>query len=317
MADDVLPLPAYYPAVLVATLLGGTSSGVLALILGGVVAWWAFMSPPTGLVPTLSHTISLVLYFGSAGVIIFVAEGYRRAMRRVHEEEAKRALLVAELQHRSKNIMSVVQSIVTQSLRANREQAEKINGRIQALAATNDLLTGSADQVTDLKSILLAELKPYASERILMDGGHVKLGGDLAKSLALVFHELTTNAAKYGSLSQPAGVLSVCWNVLGGRAEVRWLEQGGPPVVPPTQPGFGTQFIDEILTILQGAAATEFRTSGVQCTISFRVPEPMLQPARWSAPSDQVIARCNNESSPTHQPGLLRTRHAEGDLPSV
>lgn len=278
IANDIIPLATYYPAVLVASLLGGASSGVLALILGGIVGWWAFMPPHyTIAVPTLSHTISLALYFGSAGVIIFVAEGYRRAMRLVREEEAKRQLLVGELQHRSMNTLAVVQAIISQSLRGNREEAEKINRRIGALAATNDLLTESADQFTDLKSILLAEFKPYAMGRIVLDGGRMNLGGDLAKPLALIVHELATNAAKYGSLSEPDGVLSVRWKVLGGRAEIRWVEQGGPPVVPPTKQGFGTQFIDQILKTIQGAVATEFPPSGVECTISFLLPEPTLR----------------------------------------
>jgi two-component sensor histidine kinase len=276
IADDIVPLATYFPAVLVAALLGGAASGVVALILGGIVGWWMFM-PHTIAVSTLSHTISFVLYFGSAGLIIFVAEGYRRAMRLVREEEAKRQLLVGELQHRSMNTLAVVQAIVSQSLTGNREEAAKINGRIKALAATNDLLTGSVDQFTDLKSILLAEFKPYAVGRIVLDGGRMNLGGDLAKPLALIVHELATNAAKYGSLSEPDGVLSVCWKVLGGRAEIRWVEKGGPPVVSPTKQGFGTLFIDQILKTMQGAVATEFPPSGVECTISFLLPEAMLR----------------------------------------
>jgi two-component sensor histidine kinase len=104
----------------------------------------------------------------------------------------------------------------------------------------------------------------------------MNLGGDLAKPLALVFHELATNAAKYGSLSEPGGMLSVCWEVLGGRAEIRWVEQGGPLVVSPTTQGFGTRFIGQILKTLQGAVSTEFRPGGVECTVSFLLPEPML-----------------------------------------
>jgi two-component sensor histidine kinase len=278
LADDTLPLATYYPAVLVASLLGGASSGTLALILGGIVGWWAFMPPHFTIVaPTLSHVVSLALYVGSAAVIICVAEGYRRAMQRVSVEELKRELLMEELQHRNKNTMAVVQSIVSQSLLGNREEAEKINGRIKALSATNDLLTGSPDQITDLKSVLSAEFKPYAVGRIVMDGRRMNLGGDLAKPLALVFHELATNAAKYGSLSEPGGVLSVCWEVFGGRAEIRWVEQGGPIVAAPTKQGFGTQFIGQILKTLEGAVVTEFRPRGVECTISFLVPEPMLR----------------------------------------
>jgi two-component sensor histidine kinase len=277
MVDDVLPLATLFPAVLAASVLGGVSSGVVATVLGAAVGWWAFMPPQTIVVPTLSHAINLALYFGSAGLIVCIAEGYRRSMRRLREEEVKRRLLVEELQHRSKNMMAVVQAIVSQSLAANKAEAVKINGRINALATTNDLLTGSADQSADLRSILLAEFKPYAMGRVVLDGGLMNLGGDLAKPLALVFHELATNAAKYGSLSQPNGVLSVGWKVLDGRAEIRWTELGGPPVVPPSKQGFGTHFIDQIVRTLQGEVAAEFRPSGVECTISFFLPEPTLR----------------------------------------
>lgn len=278
IANDIIPLPTYYPAILVASLLGGAASGVLALVLGGIVGACAFMPPHYSIVvPSLSHTISLALYFGSAGVIICVAEGYRRAMRRVREEEAKRDLLVGELQHRSKNTMAVVQSIVSQSLRGNTKEAEKINRRINALAATDDLLVGSADQITDLKSILLTEFKPYPAQRIVMSGPRMSLAADLAKALALVFHELATNAVKYGSLSQPDGGLVVSWAVLGERAEIWWVEQGGPLVVPPTTQGFGTHFVGRILEALQGAVATEFRPNGVECKISFALPEPVVR----------------------------------------
>ena len=278
MVDGLPPLATYYPAVLVASLLGGASCGALALILGGIVAWWAFMPPYfTIVVPTLSHVIGLALYFASAGVIICVAEGYRRVMRHVREEEAKRHLLMEELQHRSKNTMAVVQSIISQSLRDNRQEAEKINGRIGALAATNDLLLRSAGHVIDLKSLLLAEFKPYAAGRIVMAGKRLDLGSDTAKVLALAFHELATNAAKYGSLSDPNGGLRVSWKVLGDRAEIRWVEQGGPPVVPPTKQGFGTQFIEQVLKTMQGAVTTEFRPSGVECMISFLLPGPVLR----------------------------------------
>lgn len=273
IANDIIPLATYYPAVLVASLLGGAASGVFTLILGGIVAWWAFMPPHYA---SLSHTISFALYFGSAGVIICVAEGYRRAMRRVRDEETKRDLLVGELQHRSKNTMAVVQSIVSQSLLENTEEAKKINRRINALAETNDLLIGSVDQITDLKSVLLAEFKPYPVRRIVMHGTHMNLAADLAKALALVFHELATNAAKYGSLSDPNGWLRVSWKVLGDQAEIQWIERGGPPVVPPTKHGFGTQFIDRILKTMQGGVATEFPPSGIECTISFLLPEPTL-----------------------------------------
>src|SRR5258705_11269051 len=103
--------------------------------------------------------------------------------------------------------------------------------------------------------------------------------------------ELASNAEKSGSLSEPNGVICVYWKVLGGRAEIRWVEQGGTAVVPPNKQGFGPKFIGQILGTMQGAVATEYPPGGVECTISFLLPEPSL---RSSAPA------IDNESAPTH-----------------
>jgi two-component sensor histidine kinase len=277
LGGEILLFASYFPAVLIVTMFGGAGPGIFSIVLSMVVVDLAFVPPDGFAWPTRSHTISLVYFLSMASLTVWVAESYRRVLRRLHEAEVKQKFLLREVEHRSKNIFAVVQSIVSQSLHANKEEARKINGRIHALAATNDLLTGSADQVTDLETILRAEFEPYAVGRIVMDGGRMNLRGDLAKPLALVFHELATNAAKYGSLSEPGGVLKVCWEVLGGRAEIRWIEQGGPAVVPPTKQGFGTQFIGQILKTLEGAVATEFLPSGVECKISFLLPESMLR----------------------------------------
>jgi two-component sensor histidine kinase len=263
----------YFPAVLLSSLVGGASAGAVALILGGLAAWAGLMSPSFAtFVPTLPQGVGLATYLLSGALVIWVADSYRRAVRRLHAEEARRRLLLSELQHRSANTLMVVQAIVSQTLRSNKTDAEKIVSRIRALAATNDLLTRSVAQTADLRDILAIELKPYGEARIAMQGEAVALVPELARALALVFHELATNAAKYGALSQPDGRLLVSWSVLPGCCQIKWFESGGPPVQASPERGFGTTLLEHILDSYQGKVDIYFQQDGVLCDISFELP---------------------------------------------
>jgi K+-sensing histidine kinase KdpD len=132
----------YIPAVLVASLVGGVSAGIVALLLGGLAAWLGLLSPSFVLAaPTLTQSVGLATYAISACLVACVAEAYRRAVRQAYEQQRMRLLLIREIQHRNKNLLATVQAIVMQTLRENRPDAERINGRINALAATDDILT--------------------------------------------------------------------------------------------------------------------------------------------------------------------------------
>jgi two-component sensor histidine kinase len=278
----------YFPAVLVSSLVGGAEAGTVALFLGGIAGWagiaWHSVTP---VVPALTQGIGVLAYFVSGAFIIWIADSHRRAIRRLRAEEEQRGLLLRELQHRSANTLSVVQAIVSQSLRSNRTDAEKIIQRIGALAAANDLLTKSVEQTADLRDILQAELKPHGETRIAIQGEGVALIPELARALALVFHELTTNAAKYGALCQPEGRLLVRWTVLGNRVQITWTEFGGPPVAPSRERGFGTTLLEHILDRHQGKVEINFRPEGVVCDITFAFshPEPPLDTARLPTPA--------------------------------
>lgn len=279
VSEEIVPFATYFPAVLVAALVGGVGSGVLALALGALIGWWAFMPPYFSFqTASLADGLSLALYVVTAGLIVWVAERYRGAFLQLTAEEGKRLLLVNELQHRIRNTLGVVQAIVSQSLRGDAEQAEKINRRIQAISATNDLLSQSEHQRAGLSSILLSELSPYGAARFMLKGDDVSLAPVLARALALIFHELATNAAKYGAFSTPAGCVSVAWAAVAGRVTITWSEKDGPPVVPPLKRGFGTMFIKRVLSSVQGSVETEFRPDGIVCEISFVQPDSELPP---------------------------------------
>lgn len=263
------PFGTYYPAVLVATLVGGVPSGLLALFLAGAGAWWLFMPVPFGFaLADPSEGVSLGIFCLATVLIIAMAEGYRRAYHRLDEAQAGRQLLLRELQHRNRNTSAVVQAVITQSLQGEPEAACKINNRIRALLVADELISHSEWQTLSVAEILQAEMKPYGRERVRLEGGDLRVDGVQAKALALIFHELATNAAKYGALSNPRGVVAISWTFSDGTATIEWKEGDGPKVVEPTKRGFGTSFIERVIKSIGGSLEREFRKEGFRCRLS-------------------------------------------------
>jgi PAS domain S-box-containing protein len=172
-----------------------------------------------------------------------------------HEAEQRERLLTRELDHRAKNLLSVVQSVVTLTRAGTApEFKQAVEGRIHALGRAHSMLAASRWEGADLHRIVSEELAPYASggpDRVLVEGPPLVLRPTTAQSLALVMHELATNAAKYGALSTDGGRLEVSWDVGSTPAgtsalDVTWTERGGPPVSPRTErsrSGFGTRLL--------------------------------------------------------------------------
>jgi two-component sensor histidine kinase len=261
----------YFPAVLFATLIGGVGPGVLALGLGIVLEGWVFLVPGSfGFrTPDLEESFQVIFYAAAGSLVIRIAEEYRRLLRRSEDEESKRRLYLSELQHRVRNMMTIVQSIVRQSLHGNGEAIETVNGRIVALMATNDLLTRSEEQTADLEDILLAELTPYGSSRIILKGKSRELPSRLAVTFALIIHELATNAVKYGALSQEQGRVHIAWQIQDDRLTLEWIETGGPAIKAPSRRGLGTRLIDGLVSSLAGEIVKDFQPSGLTCWIIF------------------------------------------------
>jgi two-component system CheB/CheR fusion protein len=190
------------------------------------------------------------------------------------EEQAK--LLLGELDHRVKNILAIVSSIVTQTLKANPSPevfAEKIAGRIAAIARAHGQLTkGDTASGGTLRGLIDTELEPYRDRHLRIDGPAIVLTPKAGLSVAMAIHELASNAAKYGSLSDPNGQLTVSWIVTTGpgrRLQLNWKETGGPRVPgPPLQRGFGTTLIERSLGYeFDADVDRDFAESGVTCAI--------------------------------------------------
>jgi two-component system, chemotaxis family, CheB/CheR fusion protein len=196
--------------------------------------------------------------------------------------EALQALMAEELNHRVKNTLATVQSIVAQSLKENSdvETRKMLDARLVALSRTHDLLARGSWERASLRDLVLQELEPYRADdgtRFVVDGPEFGLRPNAAVVLGMVFHELATNAAKYGSLSRPAGQVRVTWDILNdsepGMLRLNWAETGGPPVEKIARKGFGSVLIERGLSLeLDGNAELEFDPSGLVCTIEIPLP---------------------------------------------
>jgi PAS domain S-box-containing protein len=191
--------------------------------------------------------------------------------------EQQQKLLLDELNHRVKNTLATVQAISAHTLRATTDPtAFKVafEARLMALSATHDLLTATHWRSAALADVLRVELQPYGADRCRSAGPDLDLGANDALTLGLVFHELATNAAKYGALSTASGEITVSWSVQGTpkgqRLQLVWREQGGPPVAAPTRRGFGSRLIERSLGG-GGASALDFEPSGLVCRIDMRL----------------------------------------------
>ena len=205
--------------------------------------------------------------------------------------EENRELLINELNHRVKNTLAVVQSIVSQTLRdtdVGNAVGEALQARILAVASAHDVLTEENWVSARLRDIVDRALGPYLSRegRFSIEGPDVRLSPKSALALAMVLHELATNAAKYGALSTQAGHVSVLWSTTGGgeqrRLLMRWTERGGPPVEPPSRRGFGTRLIERGFTgEVGGEARIDYEPAGVVCTIKVPLSEREMGALGW------------------------------------
>jgi len=194
---------------------------------------------------------------------------------RKHAEERQR-LLIAELDHRVKNLLArvaVVAMYTRQGSHSVDEFIQALDRRIQSMADAHSLLSQSRWQGVDLADLVRHQLAPYATSGNTMIGGpDVMLSAAATQAVAMVLHELVTNAVKYGALSTPNGRVSVKWDRrCEGQPErviIEWREHGGPPVAPPAESGYGTSLIRELIPHeLGGSVDLAFAPDGVRCTV--------------------------------------------------
>jgi two-component sensor histidine kinase len=201
-----------------------------------------------------------------------VAERTWAAVERAQAEQRQR-LLINELNHRVKNTLATVQAIAFQTLKGEMPLAEargRFEARLMALSRAHSLLTAQNWEGASLSRVIADSTEYLAGEhgRFEVSGEEVRLAPRATLALALAFHELSTNAAKYGALSKESGTVSISWRVEDGLLRIVWKERGGPAVAEPALRGFGSRLIERGLAgDLGGTAALLFEPDGLRCTI--------------------------------------------------
>ncbi len=272
---DVFFTP-YFPAVFFATAFGGYRIGIATAILGGALGVTvSFGEDPAD----FARLVLLVIYLIVCGLTIWGVKHYQsvaaqqwQISKRLMQEEQYRKLVVDEFQHRLKNKLSTIHAVIHLVLQDQPQIWAGIDQRLRALSAADDLIARVDGTGCDIKDLLISELGPYGHVRFTLNGNPLFLPAKLAVSLALMFHELATNAGKYGAFSSPRGLLQVSWSVSDDRLNIIWDETEGPPVETVGEAGFGTKLLKSALTPFNGKTEITFLRTGVHCTMQCRIP---------------------------------------------
>jgi two-component sensor histidine kinase len=212
----------------------------------------------------------------SAGNIVGAVNCFQDITERKRAEEYTK-ILSREVDHRAKNLLALMQATVhlTQADTVEGFKAA-IEGRLRALSNAHTLLTESRWTGAKLRSLVTEELAPYCLEetsRADIIGPELVLQPQLAQTIAMVLHELTTNAIKYGALSIPSGRLRIEWSRGETHLVIRWSEADGPPVNPPQRQGFGTRVVNCVIQELKGELRFEWNPEGIACEVTIPVDQ--------------------------------------------
>ncbi|MEA2847454.1 MAG: hypothetical protein QOG78_2735 [Rhodospirillaceae bacterium] len=232
-----------------------------------------------------------------AGIILRDAAGKAVRMNGVTVDitdrkraEERQVLLAREVDHRAKNTLAVVLSVLRLTRAATTEDfIATVEGRVHALAATHNLLSSTRWEGADLGKIVEEEMAPYHAshrQRVITSGPAVILLPATAQAVALALHELATNAAKYGALSTETGTLSVAWRAQGDALVLDWTETGGPPAAEPARLGFGLTIVrSSIEAQFRGGVSYDWQPEGLRCRLSIPAAQIAASPSAAETPA--------------------------------
>ena len=272
VVHDHIPVVVFYPFVLIASVWGGTLSGLSTLVLSSAIADYLWLKPigsfyldPDSIITFTAFEI--VCLFG-----IFMAAQFRAVLELHVEGEERATLLAHEIEHRTNNLFGMVRAISEQTARNATTVADhqaRFDARIDALARAQQLVSERLGSPPDLRALLTQVLEPFGPDRFLIEGPNVSVPLYLGTSCALLLHELSTNATKYGSLSVPRGMVAIRWEAEQNRVRLEWRELNGPPVAAPVRRGFGSRLLKTAFPAECGDASIAFDPDGVRCTVQF------------------------------------------------
>lgn len=262
------PFNTFFPFIAIATVWGGRGGGITLILAGLAFASMVWLNiRPIGLAGALIASFIFILLGGLTVAIIHALQTLVLALEKAEEHSE---VMASEMRHRVGNIMQLVQAIAQMTARSSHDLEEfmpRFEGRMRALSEAHHLSSGNRQMPSDVETLLRTLLSAYDPERLLLSGPAINLDGESAPRLALVIHELATNAAKYGALSVARGVVKIEWQLTPGLLQLFWKEEGGPAVSPPSRKGFGTRLIAATLSP-GGVADLTYLPEGLQCHIS-------------------------------------------------
>ena len=278
----------FFPAVLVSAVWGGTRAGLAALALSLVVTGFGWIDLRGAMQPRAIQTwggLAAFMVFG--GTLVLVADLLRGALKDLSSSEERARLLAAEMKHRVKNTLAMVTALSRQTARsaASVEAYQALmEGRLGALARAQDLVSENSAEAADLATLLRQVLAPYDLNRFEISGPAVQLPPDTLPMIALLVHELATNATKHGALSVFRGSVKLAWEPEAERLIMNWKERGGPTVRHPESVGFGSRLVASAFPAERGTASIGYEPDGVRCRVrdpnAATLAERRFSPAR-------------------------------------
>jgi PAS domain S-box-containing protein len=258
-----------------------------------------FIRPDDGRLVWLNSTA--VALKGGQGELV-KAVGVVRDISAEKEEAAQREGLVAELDHRVKNVLASVQSLAAQSARRTVSLEAFLKtffGRLEAMAAAHTLLTATRWRGAEIGHVAAAELGGLAQGQARWEGPDIVLSPRATHALTLALHELGANAVKYGALSTEAGRIDVTWRASpGGGFELVWTERNGPIVTPPSRRGFGSTLLERVTgRELGGSARLDFRPEGLRAVLSAGVDALAIDPEAEAAGVEPTSSEADDTES--------------------
>lgn len=266
---DGVPFMTFFAAVALATYVGGQYAGISTMLLGGVIAAHFWVPPLNSLALARDQWITVAIYAVLSGLLVALIHRLHLAVTRAEAAEQTANLYASEMVHRTANLVTLVQSVASLTFRSDDCPAEQRGLFSARLAALGGALTApmNKDGNQDVLSVVRTALLPFG-EQVHVSGHSIGVRPEAAAKLALIFHELGTNAAKYGALSSEAGRVNVASSMTDTSLVIDWWERGGPEVGPqPSRRGFGTRLLMSSLSKDTGSVRIQFDPQGLTAEI--------------------------------------------------
>ena len=264
-----------FPAVLVAGIFGGVWSGITTAMVSGLVVAFVFVPPVYSFQLAGDGLFRLAAFWTSSGLVILLIAFVHAVLDKLAAAEDQAATVAREMQHRVQNTLTLVQAIAQQTFRNadNLQDARDVlMARLAALGRAQKLIGEGFDENVGVQALIKMAIGHFATDQFAIDGPPLTLPKDAAVSLALLIHELATNAAKHGALSTSEGKVEISWlEQSADKGCLNWKERFGPEVVKPSRAGFGSKLLRTAFPKGKGDAAVEFESDGIRCRITFPI----------------------------------------------